>query len=169
MANFNKDRTIHWRMFFKLCEHLVKGHINLLQREICWLSRGRILSRSFGLKKWTKSSEKMFWLQLARFLDLKEMESFVKLCCQTKSWHVSTVDWVWRWEGLFQVSHPIEHHLGEPQNHCDGMFLPCHHKGMTWVMTLTESSGQPEIWLWEKDFVRCSLIVYSRWDLLICL
>lgn len=103
-----------------------------------------------------KGSEEIFWLQLTRFLDLKEMESFVKLCCKRKSWHVSPIDWIWKWEGPLHLSHLLEHHLGEPQNHSLGMFPPLSTQGSD--LNYTHRIFCLKMWLWEKDFVSCRLI-----------
>jgi hypothetical protein len=50
MVNFIKQRTVHSRMFKKLCENLDKQQINLLlHTEIWWLSRG-VLNKVFELE-----------------------------------------------------------------------------------------------------------------------
>jgi hypothetical protein len=51
MVNFIKQRSVHCRMFRKLCDNLDKLHINnLLRTEIFWISRRRVLYRVSKLK-----------------------------------------------------------------------------------------------------------------------
>ena len=51
MVNFIRQRSVHSRMFKRLCENLDKEHINLfLHTDIWWLSRRRVLNRMFELK-----------------------------------------------------------------------------------------------------------------------
>jgi hypothetical protein len=50
MVNFIKQRTVHSRIFKKLCENLDKQHVNvLLHTEMQCLSRARVLNRVFEL------------------------------------------------------------------------------------------------------------------------
>jgi hypothetical protein len=52
MINFIKQRPLTSRMFAKLCENMQKDHVTLLQHtEIGWLSRGKVLTRVFELRK----------------------------------------------------------------------------------------------------------------------
>ncbi|PNF40330.1 hypothetical protein B7P43_G04518 [Cryptotermes secundus] len=53
LVKFIKQRTVHYRMFKKLCEYLDKEHVQLsllLHTEIRWFIRGRSLNRMFELK-----------------------------------------------------------------------------------------------------------------------
>jgi hypothetical protein len=52
LANFIKQRPLKSRLFGKLCESVQKDHVTLFQHaQVRWLSRGRVLSRTFELKE----------------------------------------------------------------------------------------------------------------------
>ena len=51
MINFLKARPLNSLVFSALCNDLGSDHVTLLQHtEVCWLSRGKVLTRFFELR-----------------------------------------------------------------------------------------------------------------------
>jgi hypothetical protein len=51
MVNFVKARPLNSHVFSALCNDVVSGHVMLLQyTEVCWLSRGKVLTHFFELR-----------------------------------------------------------------------------------------------------------------------
>ena len=75
MVNFIKEKSLHLRMFKRVCKNLDEEHMNLfLHAKIWWLSRGGVINMVFELID-----------ELQKYLQETNKQDFAK-CFEVEHW-----------------------------------------------------------------------------------